>query len=167
MNGMKYKMTDQEFEFGIQQIKEGFRLWNKIILELGFVKDEYILVFPHCNHLVNEVGLKYLSLFTRIKKPDKIAILCQSKKIYSQIASFDTYVLGELLSETEMKCLLACYSAVNLSGRIIIMSLTEPIGRYGEKVIENKGVDIDQVVLLGIYGLCQEEIKNEVKKNYL
>lgn len=159
---MNCRMTDQEFEFKIRQIKEGFRLWNKIIKKIGDVKNQYILVFPHCSHPVNEVGLKYLDLFIRIRKPDRVSILCQSKKIYSPIASFDECVFGELLSQTEMECLLTCYSAINLSGRLIIMSLTEPRGRFGEKVIEDKGVDIDQVVLLGIYGLSLEEVNNEI-----
>lgn len=155
-------MTDQEFEFRIRQIKEGYGLWNRIIKNNGFFKGEYILVFPHCNHPVNEAGIKYLDLFIRIRRPRKVAILCQSRELYSQLAFFDARICGELLSEAEMNCLLACYSAVNLSGHLIIMSLTEPVGRYGEKVIENKNVDIDRVVLLGIYGLSEEEVKNEI-----
>lgn len=161
-------MTDEEFEYKIRQMKEGYRLWNWIIEKNEMVKDGYIIVFPHCNHPVNEEGMKYLDLFIQIRKPEKVVILCQCEEIHSQIASRNVPDIGvggvyaEMLSETEMECLLACYSGVNLSERLIIMSLTEPMGRYGEKVIDSKKVDIGKVVLLGIYGLSKEEAQNEI-----
>lgn len=157
-------MTDRELEFKIQQIKEGFRLWNRFVEKNRLVKEDYVLIFPHCGHPINNVGMKYLSRFIQIRKPHRIYILCQSEILYQEIKirADLTQISIEQINKKEMENLLACYSTVNLAQHLIIMSLTEPAGRCGEKIIERKMSDIDKVVLFGIYGLSKEDVRDEL-----
>lgn len=157
-------MTEREFDSKIQQIRDGFQLWYEFIQNSKLNKEDYILLFPHCEDPINEVGLKYLKLFISIKKPHKVIIFCQSKKVYEQIRkdAVNYYIEVRLMNKKEIEDLLTCYSAVNLSSHFIVMSLMEPFGRYGEKVIKRNGVEIEKVVLFGIYGLNREEVKNEI-----
>lgn len=148
-------MTEEEFSTIRKKVRDGFQLWQVIVERYSLLEMDYVIAFPHEETLVNKCGVAYLGRFMKYAQVRKALILYIGNQVPALVCQQTD--LGQIemkrLKEIEMNSLVACYAAVDLSPHFIMMSLTEPNGRYGDKAMRQKGVKMEDVVAFGIYGL--------------
>ena len=147
-------VTEQEFVRKKENAKLGFNYLKSMIHEYALNNSDHIILFPHINHEINDYGLRYLGRFCDKVKPNKVLILCIDEGIVKNIEKNinGVEIIVKIIKDEEMNNIIQCYATFDMTNNIIMMSLTEPYGRYGEKVME-KGVGLDKVVSIGIYKL--------------
>lgn len=158
-------MTDEEFSLKLKEMEAGYQLWKNLIVKYNLSQDDYVIAFPHRENLINKYGFSHLKQFITYKHARRILILSVEnnhilEQIYSEMDK--EKILIEMMSEEEMDGLVTCYSINTLSSHFIMMSLTKPYGRYGDKILQ-KGITLDEVVTVGIYQMTEKEIFDKSK----
>lgn len=153
-------MTDHEFSLRLKQLREGYRLWKELMAKYELSNEDYVIAFPHHEDPVNHCGLSHLEQFIEYRHAKKVLMLLMEDNDMGEWIDSKKgkeNILIEIISEKTMEEIIACYSVNKLFPHFIMMSLTRPDGRYGDKVLR-KGITLDEVVTLGIYQMTEREI---------
>ena len=153
-------MSDEEFYSKIEEVKAGYELWKSIVERYQFSQQDYVIVFPHAEDPVNECGIAHLRQFmgySGVRK--RILVLCVGNRVSEMLCekADEEPITVEIIGEKEMESIVALYSISTISSHFIMMSLTKPYGRYGDRAL-NKGLTLDEVVTVGIYKMTGNEV---------
>lgn len=143
----------------LEKIKVGKKILDTLIEKNKIENRDTIILFPHMEGEINIVGCALLPIYIKKRNPHKVIILFTENAMIKVFE--DPAVLQIQLNTDQINCLMAYYSLCNLGYNFIVMSLTEPYGRFGEKVIERNNISLKEVVAYGIYGLSREEANEE------
>lgn len=158
-------MTDQEFARRMEAVNAGYELWKDIVERHQLSKQDFMIAFPHEEDPVNECGIAHLEQFMKYSGGNgRVLLLCVGNSVSEMLRkkALGETVTAEILEKQEMEGLVALYSIENLSPHFIMMSLTTPYGRYGDRALK-KGLTLDEVVTVGIYRMTGNEVYDKHK----
>nr|WP_305142215.1 hypothetical protein [uncultured Acetatifactor sp.] len=153
-------MSDEEFKERIEEVEAGYELWKSIVERYHFSQQDYVVVFPHEDDPVNECGIAHLRQFMGYAGGNRrILVLCIGNHVPEILCARpdEEAIAVEVIGEKEMESIVALYSISTISSHFIMMSLTRPYGRYGDKALD-KGLTLDEVVTVGIYKMTGNEV---------
>lgn len=153
-------MTDQEFALKIREFKEGYIIWQDIMERYELSDGDYVIAFPHEDDPVNKCGITHLKQYMKYGgEAKRILILCIGHKLPGMLSMEpdDTSIRIKVLESREMESLVTLYSLSTISSHFLMMSLTKPYGRYGDRILK-KEITLDEIVTVGIYGMTEKEV---------
>lgn len=143
-------MKCNQLEEKVQRVRRGYQWWVGFLNKYSLTSGDYVIAFPHGKDDINACALKYLRKLCTYGNVDKVIVLCTKGNKQELSRKGEAASLQIELTEHEMECLLDAYSIIDFSPHFIVMSMTLPVGRNGDKVISNNGLTLDEVVALGI-----------------
>lgn len=149
-------VTDNDFIEKERQIRNGKEIWDLFISKFSITDKDTIILFPHQNNNINTIGLKYLHTYIKIRKPEKVFVIYKEEGLFDNI--LENRIITKRLGEEEIRNLLSYYSLHELGKNFKLVSLVEPFGRFGDKIVYYDDISMDEVVVYGIYGLSKGEI---------
>ncbi len=158
-------MTDEEFLKKLEKCTAGYNFWKGIVNKYKLSAKDYVIAFPHEKDPVNECGIVHLKQFMEYGEKKRILILCVGNEVVKILDSkmVDTSIRIEVLTSEEMESLITLYSISTISSHFLMMSLTKPYGRYGDRVLK-EGFVLDEVVTIGIYNMSENEVFESATK---
>lgn len=149
-------VADNYYNEKKRQIRNGKEIWDSFISKYSITDKDTVILFPHKNNDINTIGLKYLPIYIKIRKPERVFVIYQEEGLFDNI--LDSRIITNRLGEKEINNILTYYSLHELGTNFKLMSLVEPFGRFGDKTIYYDDISIDEVVVYGIYGLSKERL---------
>ena len=110
-----------------------------------------VVLFPSTDEEVNEISLKYTRKLAENK--EKIIVLTHDKQIISRAAEFEENISVVEYSREEAEDLMRFYCLYQFTDKLIIASVTEPEGRKGSGLIGHKGISLEEVIAVGVFGM--------------
>ena len=156
-------ISEDEFNFKLEEIKEGKNIFDNLIQRFKIEDRDSVILFPHIDEEINAAGCILLPMYIKKRNPNKVIVLFVENAILKPVKQHN--ILWISIKEQQVECLLAYYSLCDLGCNFIVMSLTKPYGRFGEKVIKRNNITLKEVIIYCIYRLSREEINEEDIKN--
>lgn len=152
-------MTDLDFLQKFEECKAGYDFWKSIVNKYKLSTNDYVIAFPHEANPVNECGIAHLKQFMEYGFQKQILILCAGNKMVEMLKQKmpEALIRIEVLTNKQMESLITLYSISTISAHFIMMSLTKPYGRYGDRVLK-QGLTLDEIVTIGIYNMSENEL---------
>lgn len=142
----------------ISKAYKGRELWIKLIEENSISDKTYVILMPSLNRKYNYYALLHLNQFLEQKNADQVVILTFDEEVIESAEIFSEKVKKVInFSRESSELLMKFYSLYMFTDKLIIVSLEEPEGRSGMQLIGKKGITLEEVIAIGIYGLRKFE----------
>jgi hypothetical protein len=133
----------------------GRREWKKLVKKFGIKKKQiYVLLFPERDKDLNEQALIHLNDLIANRLAEGVVILSVDGALDKDVNAYSDKIIA-IIKYPEKKAgyLLKYYTLYKFSEKFIIISLTRPEGNAAFKAIGINGVNIEDIVCLGLYKL--------------
>ncbi|AGF58317.1 hypothetical protein B0P06_003368 [Clostridium saccharoperbutylacetonicum] len=155
----------QILEQNINKAQEGRNLWIEICNKYKLGDEDYVILMPSLNAEYNYYALLHLSEFIDRVRAEKIIILTYDENVKKIGKMFSNKICDIYdFSREEAEYLMKFYCLYMFTDKLIIISLEEPEGRNGRQLIGKKGITLEELIAIGIYGL--KECKKIIPPNY-
>lgn len=134
----------------IEMARKGREHWMHISETYNVDDKSYVVLLPDCNKEINEISIGAINKLA--DNSNKIIVLTHDNSImgYKDFKNnVDVIEFGRKEAEELMKF----YALYQFTNKLIIVSLNEPEGRYGEGLIGKKGITLKELVYIGIFGM--------------
>lgn len=141
-------------EQSINEAWEGRKLWLDLAERYKLGDGDYVVLMPSDDRDCNYYSLLYLDEFLNRIRGKRAYILTWDDCVKRNAAHFSDRI-GEVIDfpRRSAELLMRFYSLYSFTDKLIIASLDEPDGRSGRKLIGRKGLTVEEIVAIGIYGL--------------
>lgn len=144
----------QKLNESIEKAYNGRKLWLDIFEKYKLSDRDYVILMPSLNSEYNYYALLHLDEFVRKVKAEKIIILTYDDRVQSTGKLFTNRIHDICyFSRENMELLMKFYCLYMFTDKLIIVSLEEPEGRSGKQLIGKKGITLEEIIAIGIYGL--------------
>lgn len=131
----------------------GRSLWISFIENYKLGDRDFVLLMPSANRDYNYYSLLYINQFIQEKKADKVYILTFDEKVKKSYHLFSDKTEVVHFSREDARKLMKFYSLYMFTDKLIIASLDEPEGRTGIQLIGKKGITLEEIIAVGVFGL--------------
>lgn len=116
-------------------------------------KDVTIIFFPSTDREVNYHGIKYLPEYIKRNDLKFVVIIFVDEIVNALLQEFDIQAdYKEHISFQEANDLLMLDRLIEFDRRLVIISLSQPLGRKGE-YLKKYGISTEKLVAIGMYHL--------------
>ena len=145
----------------------GRREWKKLINKFDIKKKQiYVLLFPERDQELNEQALIHINDLITNRIAEGVIILSVDGVIDKETDTYSDKIIDVInYSEKKAEYLMKYYTLYRFSEKFIIVSLTRPEGNMAYKAIGINGVNIEDIVCLGLYKLRHVPVINHKEKN--
>lgn len=138
----------------LESAEAGLYLMNSIITKYQLSSLDYIVLFPHGDSELNQLGIKYLKIFSESVKACRVIVIYVEDFVGLECQRSEEGIVHYVqVTKRDMENIICCYSMMDFSNHVLVVSLTLPDGRCGNKVVENGQMGFEEAVALGVYGL--------------
>lgn len=120
--------------------------WLWITEKYELTENSLVVLFPDKENEINDIAWQCIERIS--DKKDKIIVLTENENI-SEIKNVNQVLITRQYAEELMKF----YSLYQFTDKLIIVSLDEPEGRHGKGLVGKKGITLEDMVNIGIFGL--------------
>lgn len=146
--------AEEILEENIRKANEGRKLWLDVCKKYELSDDDYVILIPSLNKEYNYYGLLYLNEFRKKVKAEKIIILTYDERVKRSAKIFLNKIYDICnFSRESAELLMKFYCLYMFTDKLVIISLEEPEGRNGMQLIGKKGITLEEVMAIGVYGL--------------
>lgn len=145
----------------IKDAEAGRELWLSLVEKHSIKDGEYVVLFPGAYDDWAYYGALYLDDFLKFKASGRALALCFDDEVRRCVASLSQK--SEILefSREDAERLIAFYSLYMFTDSLIILSPDKPAGRNGTGIVGVKGVTVEEIVAIGIYGIKELKTADE------
>lgn len=136
----------------IKEAEKGREIWLDLIERHNIKDGDYVILFPSSYDEWAYYGALYIDDFLEFKASDRAVCLCHDSEIKAYVQKNHRAEVLDFPRKSAEK-LIAFYSLYMFTDSLIIISPDEPAGRSGRDIVGVKGVTVEDVVAIGIYGL--------------
>lgn len=142
----------------IEKAAEGRRLWLSLVERYNAGDRDYFILMPSAKQEYNHSALVYLDRFIESRKAEKVYVLAYDKYVFENGRKLSEKATEFVeFSRQEAEALMQFYCMYQFTDKLIIASLDEPDGRNAYNLVGRKGITIEDVMAVGVYGLRKEE----------
>lgn len=122
--------------------------WIRLISEYNIGDRDYVVLFPKIDREINDIAVKYVE---RLTENGNVLLLTHDDVLLNmnEIKGLNT----KFYSREDAENLMKFYALYQFTDRLIIVSLDEPEGRTGRNLAGKKGITLEEIIALGIFGV--------------
>lgn len=151
-------------EKDIEKAYKGRQLWIELRDKHQWGDGDYVILMPSDDKECNYYSLLYLNSFINQNKGQRAYLLTCDEGVKRNAARFSDKICDIIdFSRESAECLMKFYSLYTFTDKLIIASLNEPEGRSGLRLIGKKGLSVEEIVAIGIYGLRKFEKQADIE----
>lgn len=137
---------------------KGRKIWIKLLKSYGLTDKHYVVLMPSLNRDYNYYALLYLDKFLEKENAEGALILTYDENVKKCARMFSGKIIDVAdFSREKAELLMKFYCLYQFTYRLIIASLEEPEGRDGLNLVGKKGITIEEIIAVGLYGLNRED----------
>lgn len=133
----------------IEKAYRGRKLWLEMTSIYGTNTKYYVVLFPSDDSQINQIAVKYVNKIA--ETVDNVLVLAYDENVLSE--SFCDNVKTVFYNREHAEDLMQFYSLYQFTDKLIIVSLTEPEGRYAEGLVGVNGITLEEIIAIGIFGM--------------
>lgn len=134
----------------IEMARKGREHWINISETYNVGDKGYVVLLPDCNKEINEISIEAINKLA--ENSNRIIVLTHDDMILGY-KEFKHNVTVAEFDRNKAEELMKFYTLYQFTNKLIIVSLREPEGRYGEGLIGKKGITLKELIYIGIFGL--------------
>lgn len=129
--------------------------WKKLIKEFGIKnKQIYVLLFSETERELNEQALLHMNDLIANRIAEGVIILSVDGTVDEEAYNYSDKIIAlKNYSEKKVRYLMKYYTLYKFSEKFIIISFTRPEGNLAYKAVGINGINVEDMVCLGIYNL--------------
>ena len=129
-------------------------LWHHMMKQLSDSSDTLTILMPSTNKQWNHLSLSYLDQVLEKYRKKKAFILTVDSQIEKKAHSYSDRIEKIVLCpEKKIRQLIKYIILKDLENEVVIVSLEEPYGRFGDRLVCLNRVWLEDVFLVGVFGL--------------
>ena len=137
----------------IAEAEEGRKLWINLIEKCMIGDNDQVVLFPASYDQWAYYGALYLDDFLKEKHSERAIILCHDERIKECVLACSNKAEIIDFSVDESQKIIALHSLFLFTDNLTIFSPIEPGGKNRNDLIGIKGVTMEEIAALTLYGL--------------
>ena len=146
-------MIKEKVAQNIEKARQGRALWIDVASKCAASNEDYVILFPGAYDDWAHYGALYLDDFLAAKNSERAVVLYHDEKIRESLKICSAKAEAVYFSREDAEKIMAFYNLYQFAGNLVIFSPNEPAGRNGGALVGKKGITVEEVAVLGIYGL--------------
>lgn len=144
----------QDMKKNIDLASQGRDFWINLVEANKLGGRDYVLLMPSYESEINYYGLVHLDAFLQKVGSNKCLLLVCNDRVKDLAYHFTEKAIEVInVSRSDAEKIMKLYSLYNFTDKLIVLSLDEPAGRSGKYMVGKKGITLEDMVAIGIYGL--------------
>lgn len=133
-----------------KSVKRAFKK-NPKLLKAPYIQ---VVLFPEEDEQLNYYGMIYLDEYLIRNNPYEVIVLTSNPYVVENISNYvKSTIKVEMISQQDCYNLIMYLRLMEFDRMIKVISLDQPLGRNGKKLLSSGKVDMELLVAVGIYRL--------------